>query len=220
MDIPADLFPASWLWSAWLMYAVVMALALWRAPWFKLDSEALHVLLGAVVGLMLLWSVRAGILPGLSFHLIGATAACLMFDWAFALIAMSLVVAGTTFYGQGGWESYALNVLLMAALPIAITRGLLGFAWRRLPFNYFIYVFINAYFAAALSSVLVGVTATALHAAAETYPLHQLRNEYLPFLLLTALPEALFNGVIMSGIVAYRPRWVATFDDQRYLRGQ
>ncbi len=218
MDIPAHLLPTSWLWAAWLAYAALLLAALWRAPWYKLDSEALHVFLGAVVCLMVLWSLRAGILPGLSFHLIGATAACLLFDWAFAVLAMSLVVAGVTVSGQGDWPSFALNLLLMAGLPIAITRFLLAFAWRRLPDNFFIYVFVNAYLAAALSNVAVGLLATGLHSAAGSYSPDRLLEGFLPFFLLTALPEAVFNGVVMTGVVAYRPRWVATFDDSRYLR--
>jgi len=203
---------------AWCVCVVLLSAALWRAPWYKLDSEALHVFLGAVVCLMVLWSLRAGVQPGLSFHLIGATAACLLFDWAFALLAMSLVLAGVTLSGQGDWPGFAVNLLLMAALPIAITRGLLTFAWRRLPDNFFIYVFVNAYLAAALSNIAVGLLATGLHAAAGSYPLGRLLEGFLPFFLLTALPEAVFSGVVMTGVVAYRPRWVATFDDSRYLR--
>lgn len=217
MDIPAGLLPESWLWTAWLLYLPLLLIALWRAPWFKLDSEALNVFLGAVVCVLVIWTMRAGILPGLSFHLIGATALCLMFDWAFALLAMSLVVAGTTLTGQGGWESYAINVLLMGAVPIIITRSLLTLAQRRLPHNYFIYVFLNTYLAAALSNAAVGLVATAIHAGAGSYPPNDLYQTFLPFFLLTALPEGIFNGVVMSGVVAYRPRWVATFDDASYL---
>jgi uncharacterized membrane protein len=220
MDIPAGVLPASWHWVAWAVYLPMMLVALWRAPWFKLDSEALNVFLGAVVCLLVLWTMRAGVLPGLNFHLIGATALCLMFDWAFALLAMTLVVAGSTFWGHGSWDTLAINLLLMGAVPIVITRTMLTFAQRRLPYNYFIYVFFNTYLAASLSNAAVGLLATALHAAAGSYSPHQLYETFLPFFLLTALPEGIFNGVVMSGVVAYRPRWVATFDDARYLNGK
>lgn len=191
------------------------------APWVKFkESDNRHVYFGAIVLLMILWSLRAGISPGQNFHILGVTALCLMFDWQFALMAVSGIVVGTTLNGSGSWETFAVNVILMGALPIFLTRVLLYLAQRFLPHNFYIYIFVNAFFAAALSSLLTGLMAFFLLSSIGAYSTDMLRQEYLPFLLLLAFPEAFFNGLIMSGLVAYKPEWVSTFHDRWYLYGK
>jgi uncharacterized membrane protein len=221
MDIPADLVPGAWHGFAAVIYVLVMALALWTAPWYKLrDNEAVHVYLGAIVMLTVVWSMRAGILPGLNFHLLGATLLCLMFDWQFALLAVSVVVLATTVNGAAGWDAIALNILLMGVLPVLFTRILLYLAQRHLPHNFFIYIFVNAFLAAGLSSCLAGMTAAGVYMLSDTYTATALAEAYLPFMLLIFFPEAFFNGMMMTLIVAYRPRWVATFHDRWYIEGK
>jgi uncharacterized membrane protein len=128
MDIPANLLPGAYLWAGGLFYALLMLVALLTAPWSKIaDNEAQHVLLGTIVALCLLWVMRGGIQAGLNFHLLGMTLMCLMFEWQFALIAASLVVAIVSWQGMAGWEAFGLNVLLMGALPVLFTR--VGFCW-------------------------------------------------------------------------------------------
>ena len=45
-------------------------------------------------------------------------------------------------------------------------------------------------------------------------------GEYLPYLLYLAFGEATLTGMLLTLAVAYRPQWVATFDDARYLDGR
>ncbi len=221
MDIPAGLLNAPVLWGAAFLLSLLMIAAVLTAPWYKLgESDNRHVYFGAIVLLMILWSLRAGITPGQNFHLLGATALCLMFDWQFALMAVSMVVAGTTLNGSGSWETYAVNVLLMGALPVLVTRLLLYLAQRFLPRYFFVYIFANAFLTAALTSLLTGYTAYSLLTLAGAYPADILRREYLPFVLMLAFPEAFFNGLVMSGLVVYRPEWVSTFHDRWYLYGK
>ena len=140
-----------------MLCVLLMLAALLTAPWSKIrDSEAQHIFLGTIVMLSLLWVMRGGIQDGLSFHLLGMTLLCLMFEWQFALMAASLVVAIATSQGPAGWEAFGVNLLLMGALPILFTRLLLYLCQRRLPHNYFIYVFLNAFLAGGLSILLAG----------------------------------------------------------------
>ena len=90
MDIPADLLPGLSLWLAALVYAVLLMAALLTAPWPKLlDKDASNIYFGAVAMVSVLWILRAGIEPGFNYHLLGVTALCLMFDWQFAVLAVS-----------------------------------------------------------------------------------------------------------------------------------
>lgn len=221
MDIPAGLLPQNVLWSAWLLYSLLLVSALLTAPWSKLsDNEASHVYFGAVAVACVLWTLRAGIAPGYNYHLLGMTSLCLMFDWQFALLAASLVLLVTTWKGPAGGEAFALNALIMGALPVLSTRVLLYASQRRLTHNFFVYIFVNAFFAGALGILLSGLAASAVLALAEGGTVNQTREDYLLFIPLLMFGEAFLNGMAMTLLVAYRPRWVSTFHDHWYLDGK
>jgi uncharacterized membrane protein len=221
MDIPAGLLPPAWHWGAALLYTLLLLLALASAPWHKIrDNEASHVYFGAIVVVIVLWLMRGGIQPGLNYHLLGMTALCLMFEWHFALFAASLVLAFTTWQGPAGWQAFAMNALLMGALPILFTRGLLYISQRRLPHNFFIYIFINSFLAAALSMLLACLGSATVQQLAGAHPPDTIGNDFLLILPMLMFGEGFMNGLAMSLVVAYKPQWVATFHDSWYLKGK
>lgn len=216
MDIPANLLPAAWLWLAALAYAVLLIAALLTAPWQKLtDNEGSNIYFGAIACTALIWILRAGIEPGYNYHLLGMTALCLMFEWQFALLAASLVLIITTWQGPAAWEAFAVNSLVMGALPVLVTRVLLYASQHWLPHNFFIYIFLNAFFAGAVSMLICGLGAAGLLALAGGTG-----SSYLQVVPLLMFGEAFLNGLAMILLVAYKPRWVATFHDRWYLQGK
>ena len=166
--------------------------------------------------LTVVWILRAGIEPGHNYHLLGATALCLMFDWQFALMAASLLVLVTTWQGPAGWEAFAVNALVMGAVPVLSTRLVLHACQRWLAHNFFIYIFLNAFLAGALAMLLCGTAAAAVLALAAPGA----DGDYLQVIPLLMFGEAFLNGMIMILLVAYKPRWVATFHDRWYLNGK
>lgn len=221
MDIPAHLLPDGLLWTAAALYAVLMLAAMVSAPWQKImENEASHVYFGAVVAVGIVWTLRAGIEPGLNYHLLGMTALCLMFDWQFALIAASLVLLVTTWWGPAGWEAFPLNALVMGALPILFTRLLLYLGQLYLPHNFFIYIFLNAFLAGVLGMLLCGLAAAAILGLAGADSTALAGGEYLLFIPMLMFGEGFLNGMSMTLLVAYKPRWVATFHDRWYLEGK
>ena len=219
MDIPADFLPDASLWIAALLYVTLLAIAVWSAPWGKiLDKESSNIYFGAVAFIAVVWIMRAGIAPGHNYHLLGATALCLMFGWQFALMAVSLVLLITTWQGPAGWEAFAMNALVMGAVPVLFTRAMLYACQRWLPHNFFIYIFINAFLTGALSILLCGSAASVVLAlgVAEGMP----GSSYLQVIPLLMFGEAFLNGMIMILLVAYKPGWVATFHDHWYLDGK
>lgn len=221
MDIPANLFPEAYLWVGGVLSALLILAALFCAPWSKIrDGEAQHIFFGTVVMLSLLWVMRGGIQDGLGFHLLGMTLMCLMFEWQFALVAASLVVAVATLAGPAGWEAFGINLLLMGALPVAFTRLFLYFCQRRLPHNYFIYIFLNAFLAGGLSILLAGAASAGLQHVAGVQPAGSISRNFMQILPLLMFGEAFINGGVMTLLVAYRPHWVATFHDHWYVRGK
>ena len=117
-----------------------------------------------------------------------------------------------------------LCVFFSGVIPIAVSWAIFRFADRYLPNHFFIYIFINAFFGSALA-VLIALLALVAVLTANLGPVDITSagifpSDYLPFLPLIMLPEATLNGFIMTGLAALRPEWVATFDDDRYLRGK
>ena len=217
MDIPANLLPDSSLWIAAAVYVALLVTAGLTAPWDKLlDKEGSNIYFGAVAFIAVVWILRAGIEPGHNYHLLGATALCLMFGWQFALIAVSLVLVITTWQGPAGWETFAINALVMGAVPVLFTWTMLYACQRWLPHNFFIYIFINAFLTGALSMLLCGLAASAVLSMANDMP----TGSYLQVIPLLMFGEAFLNGMLMILLVAYKPRWVATFHDHWYLDGK
>ena len=209
-----------WLGAMWLVAALLGGVIATRANRGMLRNRAnLNVFLGATVAVLALWLIKTGIKPGLSFHLLGATALTLMFRPLFALFGMALVTAAISL-GSGEFAAFAANWLIMGVLPVGLNWAIYRLVDRRLPNHFFIYIFLNAFFGAALAIVLVGLASTLFSYLAGAYTLAYMLREYLPFYMLMAWSEAVSTGMLLTVLVVYRPEWVATFDDHRYLRGK
>ena len=221
MEFSGDLFPASWLWLGAALYVWLLSRALRWADWRRLaDRDQLNVFLGAVVCVLLLWTLRTDIQPGFAWHLSGMVTLTLMFGWSLAVIAGSLALAGITVAGLNDWPGLIPSALVFIVLPATLTQAILGLARAYLPKHYFVYVFINAFFAGGLVAVLVALSATALLLSAAAYSLPALTDSYLLFLPLMFFPEAVLNGWLISIMVGFKPHWVISFRDEEYLHGR
>jgi uncharacterized membrane protein len=219
MNFPDGLVPIGWVVASHVIYWPLLVLVLVRAPWARLrDGHAMHVLLGTTVGVMLVWTMKAGFAAGLNLHLLGATLVTLMFGWSFAAVSISLVVLGIAINDGAGWQVFAINALLLGLLPVSVSYGLYRLVDRRLPNHLFVYIFLNAFFGAAIAIAAVGFTSTAVLGLAGAYTLEYLLDNYLRYYPLLMFPEAFLTGMLITVFVVYRPAWVSTFDDERYLK--
>lgn len=219
MNFPDTLLPQSLLWIADGLSLLLLFLAVQRAPWARLqNTDLLNVCLGAIVTLMLVWSIKAGIKPGLNFHLLGSTLLTLMFGPWLALAMLAVVLLAVTIAGAAGWASYGLNFLLMATLPVMLSHMLFRMADMRLPNHLFVYIFVNAFIGAGLAMAACGIVSTLLLIAAGAYSGPYLGTQFLPYFILMAWSEAMLSGMVMTLMVVYRPAWVVTFSDERYLK--
>ena len=217
MNLVSANIPAAWLWILWGLAAAVGFLVVRRAGWRMLLKPAnLNVFLAASVAVLGLWLIKTGIKPGLNFHLLGATALTLMFRPLFALLAIALITAAVTLW-HGEYAAFPANWLIMGVVPVGVSWALYRFIDRKLPNHLFIYVFLNGFFGGALAVMAVGLASTGFAALAGAYPLAYLLDEYLPYYLLMAWSEAFATGMLITVMVVYKPEWVATFDDRRYL---
>jgi len=221
LDFPVALFPWPLFWVSNGLMAVVFFAALWRAPLRRLwINEFTHVYFGACVVLLLLWNTRVGVLPALNFHLLGVTAMTLMFGWQFAVFGVLVVTAGSIISQDGHWLSIGLNALVMGCVPVLVTESLLRLAQRRLPHNFFVYVYVNGFLAAGLSLLAACLLGALLVWLVDSASGRWLSYQYLPYLPLVFFSEAIVNGMIMTAMVALRPGWVASFDDNLYINNK
>jgi uncharacterized membrane protein len=218
VNLPDNLLGEGWYWAAWVVWLPLFAHCVWRAGWLRLrDGEQMNVWLGMIVLLVLVWSLKAGVRPGLSLHLLGATMFTLCFGPVLAFVGLSLVALGVTLNGDGDITSFAANALLTAGSGVAISYSLHRTSLRFLPRHLFVYVFVDGFFAAALTVCGVGLVASVLLAAAGAYDWDYLASDYLPYFLLLGFSEAWLSGMLMTLFVIYRPHWVGSFDDSIYL---
>lgn len=221
MNFPDGLFPTAWQWAAWVPLLPAALEVARRAPWRRLaEGSTSHVWFGAIVALSLLWTLQAGVRPGLTLHLLGATALTLMFGFRLAFLGLLAVLAITTLKGGAGWQAFALNGLLGALLPCAVAAAVLALVERLLPRHLFVYLFVAAFANAALTLAVTALASAAVLWLAAVYEGRVLLDDYLPYWLLVGFSEAWLTGALITLFVVYLPSWVSTFDDERYLKEQ
>jgi uncharacterized membrane protein len=221
MDLTAVVFPRLWAAAGCIAAGALLVLAMRAAPWKRFgESEPVHVWYGTIFALVVLWNVQATVGEGFTFHLLGVAAFALLAGPALALVGGGVAVVLLIAVRGGLWESAGLAYIAMVAVPVATTWLVHRAAERRLPPNFFVYVFVAAFFGAALSLVAAGLAGAVALTAGAGRPADLVFGEYVPYLMYLAFGEATITGMVLTLAVVYRPRWVATFDDARYLDGR
>jgi uncharacterized membrane protein len=220
--LSASVLPESFYLVAWLGLAFLAWRWLMSGDWRRLaDPAQLNLFLGATVAVLALWQIRTGIKPGLVFHFHGAAALTLMFGFWRATFAGALILVANAAFGHGSWTALGMDALLVAALPAAVSWGIFRLLDRWLPTHFFIYVLGNGFFGAALSAAAIGLATTAVMAVAGAYSLDYLLAYYTPYAtVLIGWAEAVTTGMVITMMAVYRPQWLETFDDARYIRNK
>jgi uncharacterized membrane protein len=165
-----------------------------------------------------IWSIKTGIRPGLNFHLLGATLLTLMFGARLAMVGLAVVLLGVTLAGMAGWTALGVNWLITGMLPVTLSYLLYATADRKLPNHLFVYIFVSAFIGAGLVVFLTGLVTTLMLALSGTYARTYLTQNYLPYYILIGWSEAMLTGMAVTLMAAFRPAWLSTFSDVRYLK--
>ena len=174
----------------------------------------------ATVAVALVWSMRAESVDGLALHFLGVAVVTLVFGWQMALLIVSLAVLGLALFGIVTWLEAPLMILLSGALPIAAAWALLRFSERKLPPHMFIYLYVVGFLGGALTVLVTMIAYTLVFGLFTSLPWDVVVSEYFQYTLLLVLPEGVLNGMIITGLVMFRPEWVATYSDARYVDGR
>lgn len=212
--------------SDYLLYLSVplFLYTLWRvlhdiyrhADLYQLHSS--HFLLG-VVFLNLLWFLSARSTLGLEYHFHGAMLFTLLYGWRHAFIAMVLTqLVNALLSPQFEFTYFALNNLVFVLLPIYIANRIYTWVEKNLPANFFVFIFITAFFGAAFSLASMLIFSSTLLTLMSPIPWGRLWNDYLVFLPLMMFGEAFMTGMLITLLSLFKPHWVKCFSEERYFR--
>lgn len=215
--LPESFHLVGWLGLAFLAWRWLMS-----GDWRRLaDPRKLNLFLGATVVLLALWQIRTGIKPGLGFHFYGMAALTLMFGFWRATFAGVLILLANAIFGRGSWTAMGVDALLMAALPAAVSWSIFRLLERLLPTHFFVYVLGNGFFGTAVSVAAIGLATTAVMSVSGAYSLDYLLAHYTPYAtLLISWAEAFTTGMAITVMAVYRPAWLETFDDVKYIQNK
>jgi uncharacterized membrane protein len=221
MNKEVSVFTDGWNTLGWAGVVILLWFA-WRSGDLARlkDAARLNLFLGMSVALMVLWQIRTGVRPGLSFHLLGASLATLMFGFWRGWLAASLAAVAAALTGKISPAALGLEVLIFCAVPAAVTHHLYRVVERKLPNHFFIYVLGNGFFGVALAVGVTALASTAVLALSEAYDPSYLLEHYLPYFILLAWSEAVTTGMGATLMAVYRPEWLETFDDDRYIKNK
>ncbi len=218
MDLNSIHLANIWFWAHWLYWPVLL-LAVYRAPWPILrQNDSSNILFASCAIVFLFWQLRIHIDDGLGIHLLGSTILTLMFRWQVALMANAIIILGITLTSTADFQAFAMNGIIMGLIPVGISHITWRINERFLPANYFIYIFFAAFLAAGISMLSTGYISYRLLSLIPNTLLQQSLDQYLLILIPIMYPEAFITGAAISIFVIYKPHWVATFDDHRYLK--
>ena len=194
--------------------AAAAAAAAWFRPWSTLRQVSLRSpWLAALALLPWLWGLQRWVPGGLDLQLSGACLLVLAFGWPLAVLTLLPIAA------LGGWiaGASALHTLTAAAwngiVPATLALAI-GIAMRRwLPRHLFVYILGRGFLATAIAVAAAG----SLQAVWQPLP----RGVEIATLLtgrwLIAWSEAFMTGMLTAIFVAFRPEWLFTYSDRRYL---
>ncbi|MDP3419965.1 MAG: energy-coupling factor ABC transporter permease [Thiobacillus sp.] len=220
--LAASVLPESFYLIGWLGLAFLAWRWLMSGDWRRLaEPSKLNLFLAATVAVLALWQIRTGIQPGLAFHLYGIAALTLMFGFWRATFAGVLILLANAAFGRSSWNALGVDALLVAALPAAVSWSVYRVLEWKLPNHFFVYVLGNGFFGAALSVAAIGLATTALMSVAGVYSLDYLLTHYTPYAtLLISWAEAFSTGMAITVMAVYRPAWLETFDDAKYIQNK
>ncbi len=197
---------------------LTLAVAGWFRPWRMLSGPLLSPFLAGVVLLPWFWmlpqmlpsSVLAG---GVAVQLSGASLMTLMLGWPLAVLALSTVAAVVWLAGSWPVDVWLSQWVWLGLVPAWLVIALGAVLRRWLPSQVFIYILGRGFLGTALCVFLAGVLYELAHHLVGGVTL----GEAFVARWLMAWGDAFLTGMLVAIFVAFKPEWLATWSDRRYL---
>lgn len=222
MNLLAADYPPLALALSWLVALAALALA------FRFDPPkaplAAAQAASALLAVALLWSFHVtmsqGPLQGMTFHLLGATLLTLMLGAPRAMAAFlaASVLYALAFQSPADAATAAMGLLFLGLPAIAIARLSLALAQKYLPAQVFVFIFVNCFFTAALSTLAAGATLMGMLDLFSAHESEALWSRGFPVFFLLMWGDGFITGLFSAIMVAFLPRLISQFSDEFYLR--
>lgn len=198
--------------------AVMVLAALWLRPWRMLGGALLSPFLAGLVLLPWFWMLpqmlpRSLVAGGISVQLSGACLMTLLLGWPLAVVQLSGVAAVVWLVGDLGPEVWLSQWVWIGLVPATLTLALGAVLRRWLPAQVFVYILGRGFLGTALCIFLAGVLYELLYHLVGGVGVEQA----LVARWLMAWGDAFLTGMLVAIFVAFKPEWLATWSDQRYL---
>ncbi|TXH59953.1 MAG: hypothetical protein E6Q93_07800 [Burkholderiaceae bacterium] len=193
---------------------LALAVALALRPWLSLRGTQLwHPWLACLVLMPWLWAAQRYMPAGVAVQLSGACLMVLMLGWPLAVLSLVPIAALGAWLGGIAWPE-ALDHLAWNGIATATFALGIGLATRRwLPRHPFVFILGRGFLVTALAMVIAGT----LSALASPLPEGTELASVLLGHWLMAWGEAFATGMLVAIFVAFKPEWLATWSDARYL---
>jgi uncharacterized membrane protein len=219
MDFILPFASKSLIWSFNLLVLFVSVYLLVRINWRKHYQDGiLNIWFVVIFFIALLWMMRASLDSGLNIHLSGAMLMALMFGWRLGVLGMSLVCILISLWGNSLPINLGISIFVYACFSISFCYLFFMVIEAFLPRNMYIYLFISSFFGAAINFIVTCSISLLVLGWQSIFPWTVLLNEYMPFYSLMSFGEAFMTCGLTSILVVYKPEWVFTFRDEKYLR--
>ena len=198
--------------------AVMVLAALWLRPWRMLGGALLSPFLAGLVLLPWFWMLpqmlpRSLVAGGISVQLSGACLMTLLLGWPLAVVLLSGVAAVVWLVGSLEPEVWLSQWVWIGLVPATLTLALGAVLRRWLPAQVFVYILGRGFLGTALCIFLAGVLYELLYHLVGGVGVEQA----LVARWLMAWGDAFLTGMLVAIFVAFKPEWLATWSDQRYL---
>lgn len=190
--------------------AMALGVALALRPWRLLRGPLITPAIGALVLLPPLWLTPQLMPEGLHVQFSGASLLVLMLGWPLALPVLALVALLVWSLGSAGALDVVARLWWLGVVPATLALGLGGALRRWLPPNPFVYTLGRGFLGSAVAVFAAAALMQWAHPVAA--------DRALVAAWLMAWGDAVLTGLLVAVFVAFRPQWLATWSDARYLR--
>jgi uncharacterized membrane protein len=201
----------------WALCALILGVALLFRPWLPLrHGPMISPWLGSLVLLPLLWATDRLLPAGMTMHVSSACLMTLMFGWPLAM--WSLVPAALAAAWLGPGQPLPIGEVVSHLVWLGLLPGTLGLLVglmirRWLPHHIFVFILGRAFLGSIVAVAITG--ALAWLAGRKPDVLGTL--EWMIGYTLVAWGEGFSTGMFIAIFVAFKPEWVLTYSDARYL---
>lgn len=200
--------------------AATLFIALSLRPWRMLRGPLLTPFLAGVV--LLPWSwLLPQVLPstsltgGVSVQLSGACLLTLLLGWPLAMIALFFIAGCAYFISNiSVLEPSMSQWVWLGIVPATLALGLGALLRRTLPDQVFVYILGRGFIGTAVCMFAAGLLYELLHHLVGGVTV----AEALVARWLMAWGDAFLTGMLVAIFVAFKPEWLATWSDRRYLQ--